>query len=93
MSSPFDIPEGLPDNVFHWTKNHVIMFLKHNQERSDLDDEDIEALKENKIKGSFSLTLTQKQLTQAPYNLKIGAANTITELLNGLKSTQVSGGL
>ncbi|CAG8607148.1 9321_t:CDS:2 [Paraglomus brasilianum] len=77
------IPSGLPANVAHWKRAHVQEFLGANKDASDLDDEDIDFVRQNKIAGVNFLKLTGKKLER--WGVAGGSAERIIELVEKLK--------
>ncbi|CAG8797648.1 3845_t:CDS:2 [Gigaspora margarita] len=83
MSENINLP--LVEDVQEWKKAGVIKFLQENKDRLDLDDDDIEIIKKNKVTGPNFLLLSKDELLAHPYNLPAGPATTIVELVKKIK--------
>ncbi|CAG8819195.1 8788_t:CDS:1, partial [Cetraspora pellucida] len=75
------------EEVQKWTRTGVITFLQENadEDKLDLDDEDIAKIKKNKVKGPAFLELSKEDLLASPYNLPDGPARTIAGLIRNIK--------
>ncbi|CAG8839114.1 10229_t:CDS:2, partial [Gigaspora margarita] len=73
--------------VQKWTRTKVINFLRDNadEDKLDLDEDDIAKIKNNKVKGSAFLELSKEDLLASPYNLPDGPARTIAGLIRNIK--------
>jgi len=59
----------------------VKLFFEANQEEYGLEDEDIELIYKNKVRGPHFPKLTEEKLSSHPYNISLGAAATVIELI------------
>ncbi|KAF0520563.1 Protein kinase-like domain containing protein [Gigaspora margarita] len=75
------------EEVQKWTRTDVINFLQENadEDKLDLDDDDIAKIKKNKDKGSAFLELTREELLAFPYELPGGPAKVIVKLIKTIK--------
>ena len=73
-SGSLNIPPDLPQNSRKWNREHVKLFFEANQEEYDLEDDDIELIYKNKVRGRHFPQLTEEQLSSHPYNISGGAA-------------------
>ena len=77
------VPADLPDDVKSWKQAHVQSYLKANQEEYDLDDEDLQVLFKEKIRGRALIGLTVEELMAV--GLTLGSAKCISQLITALK--------
>ncbi|CAG8803775.1 2540_t:CDS:1, partial [Gigaspora rosea] len=70
-----------------WKKADVINFLQENQDKLDLEDDDIDIIKKNRVSGPAFLSLTLETLTQkdGSFVLSYGPAKVIADLINKIK--------
>ena len=80
------IPSELPADVVHWKRADVQAFLDANKDAYDLDDEDLEIVKSNKIAGIALLQLTEEKLQRI--KLRLGPAISIVNLVDELKKAK-----
>jgi hypothetical protein len=80
------IASDLPADVAHWKRAHVQTFLDANKHAYDLDGEDIEIIKQNKVAGVALLELTVEQLQNI--GLALGPATAIAKLVEKLKKAK-----
>nr|CAG8539689.1 10938_t:CDS:2 [Entrophospora candida] len=75
------------EEVNKWKRNNVTKFLQDKKEELDLDDEDINIIKNNKVAGSDFLSLTLEMLTQKDglFALSYGPAKRISDLVKDIK--------
>ncbi|KAF0534957.1 serine/threonine protein kinase [Gigaspora margarita] len=83
MSENINLPSA--EDVQEWKKAGVIKFLQENKDKLDLDDDDIDIIKKNKVTGPNFLLLSKDELLAHPYNLPAGPATTIVELVKKIK--------
>ncbi|PKK60830.1 hypothetical protein RhiirC2_235568 [Rhizophagus irregularis] len=72
------------EEIKKWKRSDVIKCLQENKEDLDLDDEDIEIIRTNKVAGQAFLLLTEEKLLNNPYNLAGGPASSIAYLVETL---------
>ena len=80
------IPSELPADVVHWKRADVQAFLDANKDAYDLDDEDIEIVKSNKLAGRALLQLTEEKLQCI--KLRLGPTISIVNLVDELKKAK-----
>ena len=80
------IPSELPVDVVHWKRADVQAFLDANKDAYDLDDEDLEIVKSNKLAGKALLQLTKEELLGI--KLGLGPAKSIVNLVDELKKAK-----
>ena len=85
-STDLTIPDYLPGAVKRWKQANVRAFLNTNKDEYDLDDEDIEIVKQNKVAGMDFLELTVEQLRS--FGLGFGPAARIIKLIEKLKESK-----
>ncbi|PKY43578.1 hypothetical protein RhiirA4_121346 [Rhizophagus irregularis] len=71
------------EEIKKWKRADVMNFLREKQEDLDLDDEDIEIIRKNKVAGQAFLLLTEENLIQD--GLPRGPAKSIAYLIETLK--------
>ncbi len=71
------------EEVNKWKRNDVTKFLQDKKEELDLDDEDINIIKNNKVAGRDFLELNVDKLEK--WGMKGGPAERITSLVNNIK--------
>ncbi|CAG8698767.1 1086_t:CDS:2, partial [Ambispora gerdemannii] len=71
-----------------WKKADVINFLQENQDKLDLEDDDIDIIKKNRVSGPAFLELTLEKLLASPYKLPGGPAEVIANLVNKIKGEE-----
>ncbi|KAF8416587.1 hypothetical protein EV426DRAFT_721711 [Tirmania nivea] len=82
VTGSLNIPPDLPPNSQKWNREHVKLFFEANQEEYGLEDEDIELIYKNKVRGRHFRKLTEEKLSTHPYNLSGGAAATVIDLIS-----------
>jgi len=82
------IPNGANNDLNKWSPSVLVDFLKLNQARRFLDDEDIEIIRKNRNAGFDFLRMTKKDLFEPPYNLLDGVAKRIEQLIKALARRQ-----
>ncbi|CAB4399643.1 unnamed protein product [Rhizophagus irregularis] len=78
------------EEIKKWKRSDVIKCLQENKEDLDLDDEDIEIIRTNKVAGQAFLLLTEEKLLNNPYNLAGGPASSIAYLVETLGGGEVT---
>ena len=81
------IPGSLNEDPGLWKRADILTFLNANKDELDLDDEDINTIRINKVAGLAFLKLTRKDLRKV-YNLPDGSAIAIAELIKELIRTK-----
>ena len=92
MNAP-SIPGNLKNKVLaRWKRPDVLSFLEANKEEYDLDDEDIDAIRRNKVSGLDFLELTREFLRDpsGPYKLTDGPAARMEMLISMVKPGRVA---
>ena len=85
-STDLTIPDYLPGAVKRWKQANVRAFLNTNKDEYDLDDEDIEIVKSNKLAGRALLQLTEEKLQCI--KLRLGPTISIVNLVDELKKAK-----
>ena len=82
-----NIPLLSVEEVEKWTRTNIIKFLQDNadEDKLDLNDDDIAKIKKNKVKDSAFLKLTLEKLLASPYELPGGPAKVIAKLIKTIK--------
>ncbi|CAG8850969.1 3312_t:CDS:1, partial [Gigaspora margarita] len=73
MSENINLPSV--DDVQEWKKAGVIKFLQENKDKLDLDDDDIEIIKKNKVAGPDLLNYSKEEFREC--GLQMGPAKRI----------------
>ncbi|CAG8635563.1 2075_t:CDS:2, partial [Ambispora gerdemannii] len=78
------------EEVNQWSPRQVIDFLEsYNKEKKlFLEDGDIKAIKDNRVRGFSFLELSKEDLLAPPYNLPDGLARTIAGLIRNIKGEE-----
>src|SRR5437763_16663731 len=71
------------EEIKKWKRVDVINFFREKKEELDLDDEDIEIIRKNKVAGQAFLRLNEAKLMQV--GLPLGPAESIAYLIETLK--------
>jgi hypothetical protein len=69
-----------------WKKDNVIIFLQREDLNLDLDNDDIEIIRSNKVSGKDFLDLTTEKLKN--YGMVSGPASRIAKLVKEIKGEQ-----
>jgi len=93
MSSPFQIPEDVPENASDWTPTHVVAVLRANHNRFMMDDDELQTFKDHKATGEFLMSLKKHDLRQPPWNIKAAPAALMESLGDSLRKRLNSGEL
>jgi len=78
------------EEVSKWKRAQVLTYLQSKKDELDLDDEDLDVIRTNKVAGSDFLSLTLETLTQKDglFMLSYGPAKRIADLVNTIKGEQ-----
>ena len=85
-ATDISIPLELDHDVNEWSENDVELFLMANMKRYRLMNQDIQAVKLQRVSGFNLLDLTGADFGRC--GLPVGPANTIVQLVNKLKVTK-----
>lgn len=77
------IPPNLPNDVRHWTVEHVEKFLVANKAELYLTDNDIQTIKEQRVAGKNVLRWNAKKYEE--FGILSGPADNIEDLVDKLK--------
>ncbi|CAG8673149.1 9406_t:CDS:1, partial [Paraglomus brasilianum] len=74
------------EEVSKWKRAQVLTYLQSKKDELDLDDEDLDVIRTNKVAGSDFLRLNADKLMRV--GLTMGPAERIADLVNTIKGEQ-----
>ncbi|RPB21822.1 hypothetical protein L211DRAFT_840185 [Terfezia boudieri ATCC MYA-4762] len=80
--TPPETPPDLPKDPRRWNREQLKRFFKANQDEYGLEDDDIELIYKNNVRGRHLPKLTEEKLCNHPYNLSGGGAATVIDLIS-----------